>query len=63
MSSLWTDLLFLHGHISDARLARRLAAAKRSAPAPVATRPAKSSPGGWLRRLCQGIGDGQLRRQ
>ena len=24
MSSLWTDLLFLHGHIADPRLARRL---------------------------------------
>jgi hypothetical protein len=62
MSSLWTDLLFLHGHIADARLARRLDAAKRPAPPPTTTAPAKSSPG-WLRRLCQGIGDGQLRRQ
>jgi hypothetical protein len=25
MSSLWTDLLFLHGHIHDLDLARRLA--------------------------------------
>lgn len=25
MSSLWTDLLFLHGHIHDPELARRLA--------------------------------------
>jgi hypothetical protein len=25
MSSLWTDLLFLHGHIHDPALARRLA--------------------------------------
>jgi hypothetical protein len=25
MSSLWTDLLFLHGHLSDPELARRLA--------------------------------------
>ncbi|THD06198.1 hypothetical protein [Rhodanobacter lindaniclasticus] len=62
MSSLWTDLLFLHGHITDARLARRLDAAKRPAPPPTAIAPAKSAPG-WLWRLCQGIGDGQLRRQ
>ncbi|MBT2119369.1 hypothetical protein KK141_03435 [Dyella sp. LX-66] len=27
MSSIWNDLLFLHGHIADANLARRLAAA------------------------------------
>ncbi|MGO4703447.1 hypothetical protein [Dyella sp. 2RAB6] len=27
MSSIWNDLLFLHGHIADAKLARRLAAA------------------------------------
>lgn len=25
MSSLWTDLLFLHGHIHDPELVRRLA--------------------------------------
>ncbi|HET7415148.1 MAG TPA: hypothetical protein VFI97_05570 [Arthrobacter sp.] len=25
MSSLWTDLLFLHGHVHDPELARRLA--------------------------------------
>lgn len=61
MSSPWTDLLFLHGHISDARLARRLAAAKPPAPPP-AIEPAKSWPG-WLWRLCLGIGDGQPRRQ
>lgn len=27
MSSLWTNLLFMHGHITDLDLARRLAAA------------------------------------
>ncbi|WNL46685.1 hypothetical protein RKE25_03335 [Dyella sp. BiH032] len=32
MSSLWTDLLFLHGHIANADLARRLA--DKPAPAP-----------------------------
>ena len=30
MSSIWSDLLFLHGHIADANLARRLAAAPAS---------------------------------
>ena len=30
MSSIWNDLLFLHGHIADANLARRLAAARES---------------------------------
>lgn len=34
MSSLWTDLLFLHGHITDVGLARRLAAAPKPAPKP-----------------------------
>lgn len=34
MSSLWTDLLFLHGHIANADLARRLAAAPPPAPKP-----------------------------
>lgn len=32
MSSLWTNLLFLHGHITDVGLARRLA----ETPAPAA---------------------------
>ncbi len=32
MSSLWTDLLFLHGHIADAHLARRVAMPERAAP-------------------------------
>lgn len=62
MSSLWTGLLFLHGHITDARLLRRSVAAKRSAPSPAAITQAKSSQS-WLQRLCLGIGDGQLRRQ
>lgn len=26
MRSIWTDLLFLHGHVADVTLARRLAA-------------------------------------
>ena len=32
MSSLWTDMLFLHGHIADAKLARRLAQPTPPAP-------------------------------
>ena len=35
MSSPWTDLLFLHGHIHDPALARRLAMSRSTAkPAP-----------------------------
>jgi hypothetical protein len=62
MSSLWTDLLFLHGHITDARLARRLAVPERPAPPPTVTPVAKNPPRSWL-RLCLGIGEGLLRRQ
>ncbi|MGH8160443.1 MAG: hypothetical protein ACREPQ_20225 [Rhodanobacter sp.] len=62
MSSLWTELLILHGHITDARLMRRLALPKQSIPPPAVTHVAKS-PTRWLRRLCLGIGDGVLRRQ
>jgi hypothetical protein len=43
MSSLWTDMLFLHGHIADPELARRLAqpAPPEQAPPP---RPNASRP-------------------
>lgn len=69
MTSLWTDLLFLHGHCSDWRLARRLAH-----PAPPADEsaapmkpPAIASRRTWLHlpwlRLCLGIGDGEIHRQ
>lgn len=34
MSSLWTNLLFLHGHITDVGLARRLADAPKPAEKP-----------------------------
>lgn len=30
MSSLWTNLLFMHGHITDPALARRLAESPKS---------------------------------
>jgi hypothetical protein len=62
MSSLWTELLILHGHIADTRLLQRLASPKPSTPPPTVTHPAKS-PTRWWCRLCLGIGDGVLRRQ
>jgi hypothetical protein len=60
MSSLWTELLFLHAYIDDSRLAHRLVAAEASKPKPP---PKKSTPlAPWhkrlTRRLCAGIGDG-----
>lgn len=61
MSSLWTDLLFLHGHIADPQLARRLLAPSPppgtrlgATPIPLLQR---------LARLCLGLGDGVLRTQ
>lgn len=69
MSSLWTDLLFLHGHIADWRLAQRLSRAGAPAP-PVqavveaadqqATLPRRSM---LTLRLCLGIGSGEPHRQ
>lgn len=44
MSSLWTDLLFLHGHIANAYLARRLTKPSAPAPKPHARVSAKASP-------------------
>ncbi|OHC43955.1 MAG: hypothetical protein A2211_15695 [Rhodanobacter sp. RIFOXYA1_FULL_67_6] len=67
MSSLWTDLLFLHGHIADPRLARRmLSPAPPTEPEPPIAPPA-ATPMPLLqrlaRRLCFGIGDGVSRTQ
>jgi hypothetical protein len=69
MSSLWTDLLFLHGHLTDWRLARRLS----STPAPPASLPSdnesQNQPSTLVRRsmltlrLCLGIGSGELHKQ
>jgi hypothetical protein len=64
----WRDLLFLHGHITDLELARRLAAL------PPAQLPSSSShhvmaPGKPAHRAivvlrrCLGIGDGDVRTQ
>jgi len=69
MTSLWTDLLFLHGHCSDWRLARRLARTAPPADDPaVPVKPSTIAPRRtwshlpWL-RLCLGIGDGEIHRQ
>jgi hypothetical protein len=67
MSSLWTDLLFLHGHIADPRLARRLLSpAPPTEPDPPIIPPAATPTllvQRLARRLCFGIGDGVLRTQ
>lgn len=67
MSSLWTDLLFLHGHISDPQLARRLTTATPP-PSPPTGEPAHThvslaALSALYTRICQGIGDGCVRRQ
>jgi hypothetical protein len=57
MSSLWTDLLFLHGHITDPRLARRLLSpAPPSELDPPTTRPAATSMPPFLQRLTRRLG-------
>jgi hypothetical protein len=65
MSSLWTDLLFLHGHITDLKLLRRLKdlprADPRTAMQPVQTAGKKRLR--WPFRFCLGIGDGEVRAQ
>ena len=48
MPSTWTHLLFLHGHVADADLARRLAG---SAPAPRRRDVRWLTLHAWLRRL------------
>lgn len=69
MSSIWTDLLFLHGYIRDHDLARRLADAPACAPPARVDgdrgpqSPAQVTGGATCGRLCLGIGDGEVRRQ
>jgi hypothetical protein len=69
MSSLWTDLLFLHGHITDWRLAQRLSrtpAPQEPSPAVVPAldrHPVPTRRGMLTLRLCLGIGSGELHRQ
>jgi len=74
MSSLWTDLLFLHGHITDWRLMRRLSlkdtTPESAPPAQPAIEPQNQhftqTHTSMLRlrlRLCLGIGSGELNKQ
>jgi hypothetical protein len=67
MPPFWIDLLFLHGHITDVRLARRLAGMPPEKPRPRACKTktvngmAERVTASW--RLCLGIGDGAVRAQ
>lgn len=70
MTSLWTDLLFLHGHITDWRLAQRLSPMPAPPePAPPAQADATTRNRHITRRcmltlrLCLGIGSGELHKQ
>ena len=65
MSSLWTDLLFLRGHIADVWLARRLAGASPPATMEKERQVPASEPRRlpWPLRLCMGIGDGDVHTQ
>jgi hypothetical protein len=65
MSSFWTDLLFLHGYITDRALARRLTdASPPSSPNPRQPQPSPATRfWRWSARLCLGIGDGTVRTQ
>ena len=64
MSSLWTDLLFLHGHVTDLKLLRRLKEMPRPDPHAKQTRPAGGKKRlSWPLRFCLGIGDGEVRTQ
>jgi hypothetical protein len=68
MSSLWTDMLFLHGYISDLDLAQRLTDTPVQPPR---TEPEIRQRNFSLRallslksaRLCLGIGDGNVSSQ
>ena len=67
MSSLWTDLLHLHGYITDIALFRK-PVERASVPTPCTTMPEpreKRPDRSWKTslRLCLGIGDGALRSQ
>ncbi|WP_130619132.1 hypothetical protein [Dyella amyloliquefaciens] len=64
MSSLWTDLLFLHGHVTDLKLLHPLKEMPRPDPHATQARPAggKQRPC-WPFRFCLGIGDGEVRTQ
>ncbi|AHX16466.1 hypothetical protein CH75_21690 [Dyella jiangningensis] len=63
MGSLWTDLLFLHGHVTDLKLLRRL----KDLPDSRAVTPSRQASDRkrlrWPFRFCLGIGDGDVRTQ
>lgn len=65
MRSLWTDLLFLHGHVTDLKLLRRLkdlppADSRTVTPSHQASDRKRLC---WPFRFCLGIGDGDVRTQ
>lgn len=51
MSSLFTNLLFMHGHITDPELARRLANTPQAAPRPTGKRQRLQKSGGAVRKI------------
>jgi hypothetical protein len=67
MSSLWTDLLFLHGYINDLEWARRLTDAPIQPPPDTKKSRRICSLRNLfstrLGRLCLGIGDGNVSTQ
>lgn len=68
MSSLWRDLLCLHGHIHDWALIRRLGASRThdAQPSEMHRGSAPGHPDSAPRQhdmLCLGIGDGTLRHR
>ncbi len=68
MSTFWTDLLFLHGYITDANLARRWANNRQAPSADNSheahrTKTTATTSMRWYARLCLGIGDGVVHTQ
>jgi hypothetical protein len=68
VSTFWTDLLFLHGYITDYKLARRLVNKPQVAMADKANEKDQAkittvTSVRWYARLCLGIGDGAVHTQ
>ncbi|GLQ98401.1 hypothetical protein [Dyella mobilis] len=67
MPSPWTELLFLHGHIGNVRLARELADPRPQPPHTPCREKSEASPFAHrvavYVRWCLGIGDGSVRSQ